>query len=225
MSLYVIADLHLSFGTDKPMDIFGGWEDYAQKIKQNWTKRVEPGDTVVIPGDISWGMNLEEARPDFEFLDKLPGKKILLKGNHDYYFSTKNKIDKFFSENGFESLNFLSNNSYEYGKYSICGARGWVNDPGQAADSKILKREAGRLKLSLDSAKREPIVFLHYPPIFKGSETVEILNVLRQYKIKRVYYGHLHGRSCKYAVECVVDGIYYKLISSDYLKFNLLKIF
>ena len=225
MSLYVIADLHLSFGTDKPMDIFGGWEDYAQKIKQNWTKRVEPGDTVVIPGDISWGMNLEEARPDFEFLDKLPGKKILLKGNHDYYFSTKNKIDKFFSENGFESLNFLSNNSYEYGKYSICGTRGWVNEPGQAADSKILKREAGRLKLSLDSAKGEPIVFLHYPPIFRGSETVEILNVLRQYKIKRVYYGHLHGMSCKYAVEGVVDGIYYKLISSDYLKFNLLKIF
>ncbi len=225
MSLYVIADLHLSFGTDKPMDIFGGWEDYVQKIKKNWISKVDDCDTVVIPGDISWGMDLEEARPDFEFLDKLPGKKILLKGNHDYYFSTKNKIDKFFRENGFKSLNFLSNNSYEYGKYSICGTRGWVNEPGQAADSKILKREAGRLKLSLDSAKGEPIVFLHYPPIFRGSETVEILNVLRQYKIKRVYYGHLHGRSCKYAVEGVVDGIYYKLISSDYLKFNLLKIF
>ncbi len=225
MSLYVIADLHLSFGTDKPMDIFGGWEDYAQKIKKNWISKVDDCDTVVIPGDISWGMDLEEARPDFEFLDKLPGKKILLKGNHDYYFSTKNKIDKFFRENGFKSLNFLSNNSYEYGKYSICGTRGWVNEPGQAADSKILKREAGRLKLSLDSAKGEPIVFLHYPPIFRGSETVEILNVLRQYKIKRVYYGHLHGRSCKYAVEGVVDGIYYKLISSDHLKFNLLKIF
>ena len=225
MSLYVIADLHLSFGTDKPMDIFGGWEDYVQKIKKNWISKVDDCDTVVIPGDISWGMDLEEARPDFEFLDKLPGKKILLKGNHDYYFSTKNKIDKFFRENGFESLNFLSNSSYEYEKYSICGTRGWVNEPGQAADSKILKREAGRLKLSLDSAKGEPIVFLHYPPIFRGSETVEILNVLRQYKIKRVYYGHLHGRSCKYAVEGVVDGIYYKLISSDYLKFNLLKIF
>lgn len=225
MSLYVIADLHLSFGTDKPMDIFGGWEDYVQKIKKNWISKVDDCDTVVIPGDISWGMDLEEARPDFEFLDKLPGKKILLKGNHDYYFSTKNKIDKFFRENGFKSLNFLSNNSYEYGKYSICGTRGWINEPGQAADSKILKREAGRLKLSLDSAKGEPIVFLHYPPIFRGSETVEILNVLRQYKIKRVYYGHLHGRSCKYAVEGVVDGIYYKLISSDYLKFNLLKIF
>ena len=225
MSLYVIADLHLSFGTDKPMDIFGGWEDYAQKIKKNWMEKVDVCDTVVIPGDVSWGMDLEEARPDFEFLDKLPGKKILLKGNHDYYFSTKNKIDKFFSENGFKSLNFLSNNSYEYGKYSICGTRGWVNEPGQAADSKILKREAGRLKLSLDSAKKEPIVFLHYPPIFRGSETVEILNVLRQYKIKRVYYGHLHGRSCRYAVEGLVDGIYYKLISSDHLKFNLLKIF
>ena len=225
MSLYVIADLHLSFGTDKPMDIFGGWEDYAQQIQKNWISKVDVCDTVVIPGDISWGMDLEEARPDFEFLDKLPGKKILLKGNHDYYFSTKNKIDKFFSENSFKSLNFLSNNSYECGKYSICGTRGWVNEPGQAADSKILKREAGRLKLSLDSAKKEPIVFLHYPPIFRGGETVEILNVLREYKIKRVYYGHLHGRSCKYAAEGVVDGIYYKLISSDHLKFNLLKIF
>ena len=215
MSLYVIADLHLSFGTDKPMDIFGGWEDYAQKIEKNWMQKVKGGDTVVIPGDISWGMDLEEARPDFEFLEKLPGRKILLKGNHDYYFSTRNKIYKFFSENGFKSLNFLSNNSYEYEKYSICGTRGWVNEPGQAADEKILKREAGRLKLSLDSAKKEPIVFLHYPPIFRGSETVEILNVLRQYKIKRVYYGHLHGRSCKYAVEGVVDGIYYKLISCN----------
>ena len=225
MSLYVIADLHLSFGTDKPMDVFGGWEDYVGKIEKNWMEKVKGEDTVVIPGDISWGMDLEEARPDFEFLEKLPGRKIFLKGNHDYYFSTKNKIDKFFSENGFKSLNFLSNNSYEYEKYSICGTRGWVNEPGQAADEKILKREAGRLKLSLDSAQKEPIVFLHYPPIFRDSETVEILNVLRQYKIKRVYYGHLHGRSCKYAVEGVVDGVFYKLISGDHLKFNPLKIF
>ena len=225
MSLYVIADLHLSFGTDKPMDIFGGWKGYVEKIEKNWTKRVDSGDTVVIPGDISWGMDFEESRPDFEFLDKLPGKKILLKGNHDYYFSTKNKIDKFFRENGFNSLNFLFNNSYEYGEYSICGTRGWVNEPGQVADSKILKREAGRLKLSLDSAEKKPIVFLHYPPIFAGSETVDILHVLREYKVDRVYYGHLHGRSCKNAVEGEVDGIYYKLVSSDHLKFDLLKIF
>lgn len=225
MSLYVISDLHLSFGTNKPMDVFDGWEDYVQKIEYSWKATVEAGDTVVIPGDVSWGINLDQAEPDFEFINRLPGRKIFLKGNHDYYFSTKNKMDVFFADNKFENMHFLFNNSYEYEEYSICGTRGWVNEPGKTADKKVLEREAGRLKLSLDSAKKEPIVFLHYPPIFGPSRTVEILNVLNEYKIKRVYYGHLHGKSCKYAVEGNVDGIEYRLVSSDYLKFNLLKIF
>ena len=154
----------------------------------------------------------------------MPGRKIFLKGNHDYYFSTKNKMDVFFADNKFENMHFLFNNSYEYEEYSICGTRGWVNEPGKTADKKVLEREAGRLKLSLDSAKKEPIVFLHYPPIFGPSRTVEILNVLNEYKIKRVYYGHLHGKSCDYAVKGVVDGIKYEFISSDYLNFKLLKV-
>ena len=225
MSLYVISDLHLSFGTNKSMDVFDGWEDYVKKIEYNWKSTVQVDDTVVIPGDVSWGINLDQSKSDFEFINRLPGRKIFLKGNHDYYFSTKNKMDVFFKDNRFEDMHFLFNNSYEYEEYSICGTRGWVNEPGKFADKKVLEREAGRLKLSLDSAKKEPIVFLHYPPIFGPSRTVEILNVLNEYKIKRVYYGHLHGKSCRYAVEGNVDGIEYKLVSSDYLKFDLLKIF
>ncbi|MDE5600797.1 MAG: metallophosphoesterase [Oscillospiraceae bacterium] len=224
MSLYAIADLHLSLGTNKPMDVFNGWDNYVQKIEENWKAVVESNDTVVIAGDISWGINLEQSKKDFEFIDKLPGKKILLKGNHDYYFATKNKIDMFFKENDFKTLNFLFNNCYEYEDYSICGTRGWVNEPGKTADKKILEREAGRLKLSLDFAKKTPIVFLHYPPIFGDSRTQEILDVLHKYEIKQVYYGHLHGRSCKYAVQGEVDGIFYKLISSDYLNFKLFKV-
>ncbi len=225
MSLYVISDLHLSLGTDKPMDVFEGWDNYLVKIENSWKSTVKIDDTVVIPGDISWGINLEQSKPDFEFINSLPGKKIFLKGNHDYYFSTKNKMDVFFKDNGFENMYFLFNNSYEYEEYSICGTRGWVNEPGKIADKKVLEREAGRLKLSLDSAKKEPIVFLHYPPIFGSSRTIEILDVLYEYKIKNVYYGHLHGKSCRYAVEGNVEGIEYKLVSSDYLNFNLLKIF
>ena len=225
MSLYVISDLHLTLGTDKPMDVFEGWDNYLVKIENSWKSTVKIDDTVVIPGDISWGINLEQSKPDFEFINSLPGKKIFLKGNHDYYFSTKNKMNVFFKDNGFENMHFLFNNSYEYEEYSICGTRGWVNEPGKTADKKVLEREAGRLKLSLDSAKKEPIVFLHYPPIFGSSRTIEILDVLYEYKIKNVYYGHLHGKSCRYAVEGNVEGIEYKLVSSDYLKFNLLKIF
>ena len=225
MSLYVISDLHLSLGTDKPMDVFDGWDNYLAKIENSWKSTVKVDDTVVIPGDISWGINLEQSKPDFEFINSLPGRKIFLKGNHDYYFSTKNKMDVFFKDNGFENMHFLFNNSYEYEEYSICGTRGWVNEPGKIADKKVLEREAGRLKLSLDSAKKEPIVFLHYPPIFGSSRTTQILNVLYEYKIKNVYYGHLHGKFCRYAVEGNVEGIEYKLVSSDYLNFNLLKIF
>lgn len=224
MSLYAIADLHLSLGTNKPMDVFNGWDNYVQRLEENWKAVVGSNDTVVIAGDISWGINLEQSKKDFEFIDKLPGKKIFLKGNHDYYFATKNKIDMFFKENDFKTLKFLFNNCYEYGDYSICGTRGWVNEPGKTADKKILEREAGRLKLSLDFAKKTPIVFLHYPPIFGDSRTQEILDVLHKYEIKQVYYGHLHGRSCKYAVQGEVDGIFYKLISSDYLNFKLFKV-
>ena len=224
MSLFAIADLHLSFGVQKPMDVFEGWEGYVEKIKTNWIKTVKKDDIVVVAGDVSWGMNLDEAFLDFKFLEDLPGRKIFLKGNHDYYFSTKKKIEDFFLENGFNSLNFLFNNSFEYEDFSICGTRGWVNIEENFDDCKILKREAGRLKLSLSSAKKKPIVFLHYPPIFCKNKSEEILNILKDYSVKKVYYGHLHGKSCQYAIEGEVNGISYKLISSDYLGFNLLKI-
>lgn len=226
MSLYVIADLHLSFGVDKPMDIFRGWEGYVEKIEASWKNNVKESDTVVLAGDISWGMDLKEAFYDFEFLDKLPGRKILLKGNHDYYFTTKGKMDKFFCENGFNSLNFLFNNSYVYEDFSICGTRGWVNIKGEEEQNceKILKREANRLQLSLDSAEKTPIVFLHYPPIFCSGRSEEILKVLHRNRIKNVYYGHLHGRSCENAIKGEIDGINYNFVSSDYLNFELFKV-
>lgn len=224
MSLFAIADLHLSFGVEKPMDVFSGWDGYVEKLKNNWERVVKKDDFVVVAGDISWGMNLKESFLDFKFLNDLPGKKILLKGNHDYYFSTKGKMDRFFVENGFKNLNFLFNNSYEYENISICGTRGWVNIKKEYADVKILKREAQRLELSLKSATKIPIVFIHYPPIFGNSKAEEILNVLHKNNVKKVYYGHLHGKFCKNAVVGNVNGIEYNFISSDYLKFNLLKI-
>lgn len=224
MSLYTIADLHLSFGVKKPMDIFSGWKNHVERLTENWMATVKPQDTVVIGGDISWGMNLEEARPDFAYLDSLPGKKILLKGNHDYYFATKRKIDLFFSECGFSSLQFLFNNSYEYEDFSICGTRGWINEPGEPADQKVLLREAGRLELSLQSATKSPIVFLHYPPLYFDNSSEEILNVLKKYQVYRVFYGHLHGKSCKYAVQGAVDDITYRLVSADSLQFCPLRV-
>ncbi len=226
MSLFAIADLHLSFGVNKPMDVFSGWVDYVSKIKQNWLKQVKETDTVVIAGDVSWAMELNEALLDFKFIDSLPGKKILLKGNHDYYFSTKRKIDLFFLENELKSLNFLFNNSYVYENFSICGTRGWVKmSDDETFDEKILKREAGRLELSLKSAQKTPIVFLHYPPIFNKNKSSEILNILYKFNVEYVFYGHLHGNACRFAIEGNVDKINYKLISSDYLNFNLFKIF
>lgn len=150
MSLFAIADLHLSLGTDKPMDIFGGWSDYVTKLETNWQNKVRPEDTVVIPGDISWGMNFEQSKKDFEFINKLNGRKIISKGNHDYWWNTKNKMDKFFAENGFDTINILHNNHYSYESCGICGTRGWISDNGEPADQKVLAREAGRLALSIE---------------------------------------------------------------------------
>lgn len=226
MSLFAIADLHLSFGVNKPMDIFLGWNDYVERIKENWLNQIRDADTVVVAGDISWGMDLDEAKPDFEFINSLPGRKIFLKGNHDYYFGTKKKIDTFFLKNGFKNLNFLHNNSFDCDNFSICGTRGWVNiEENSEFNEKILKREAGRLRLSIESAKKSPLVFLHYPPVFYRNRSEEILQVLKEFKIKNVYYGHLHGKACRFAVVGNFEGINYHLISSDYLKFNFLKIF
>lgn len=224
MSLFAIADLHLSLGVDKPMDVFPGWAGYVEKLEKNWRENVRPEDTVVVAGDISWGLGISEAKEDFAFLDRLPGTKILLKGNHDLWFSTKTKVEKFFAENGFSTLKILFNNAYEYGDRAICGTRGWMNDP---IEKKVLLRECGRLRMSLEEGKKfgkEPLVFLHYPPVFGGGECYEILDVLLEYGIKQVYYGHIHGYSSGYAINGIRNGIDFRLISCDFVQFNPVKI-
>ncbi len=222
MRLYGIADLHLSFGADKPMDIFRGWENHAERLKENWESVVAAEDMVMIPGDISWALSLQQARSDFEFIHKLPGTKIISRGNHDYWFSTKTKVENALKEWGFDSIKILFNNCYEFGDYCLCGTRGWVNETGESDDKKVLDREAGRLRLSLQEGVKtgkEIIVFLHYPPIYGSSECYEILDVLHEFGIKTCYYGHLHGASRRYAIGGERDGIYYELISSDHLGF------
>ncbi len=223
MSLYVIGDLHLSLSVNKSMDVFSGWENYVDRILSGWNNTVKRDDTVVLAGDSSWGMNLNEAKADFEFINNLPGRKIILKGNHDYWWTTVNKMERFFFVNGFSTLNILHNNHYAYCDYAVCGTRGWINENGETADKKVLLREAGRLDASIVSAKKaglEPIVFLHYPPVFSSDCNYDILEVLDRHEIKRCYYGHIHGKSCYNAVNGMRDRIDYKLISSDYLQFT-----
>lgn len=219
MSIFAIADTHLSFGTDKPMDSFPGWNDYAHRIEKNWNNVVSQNDTVVLAGDISWAMNFEELKADFEFINRLNGEKIILKGNHDYWWNTAAKMNKFIEEQGFDTIKILNNNSYEIEGFSICGSRGWMFGIDDEHTEKVLKREVGRIRMSLDCAKGEPIVFLHYPPVTTDSICREILDVLKEYGIKRCYYGHLHGMAAKYAVDDVIDGISFKLISCDKLGF------
>lgn len=227
MSLYTIGDPHLSFGCDKPMDIFKGWEDYVTRLKENWQATVSPEDTVVIVGDISWAMTLEQAQKDFEFLHRLNGTKIILKGNHDYWFVTKTKVDNFLAENHFDSLKILFNNAYEYGNYAICGTRGWINEQGEKVDKKVLLREVGRLKTSLECGKqmgKEPIAFLHYPPVYGTTECPEMLSVLKEYNVKKCYYGHIHGSGFYYAIDGVYKQINYRLVSCDYTQFRPVKV-
>lgn len=220
MSLYVIGDTHLSFGTDKPMDIFGGWNDYTERLKNNWQRLVNENDTVVINGDISWAMSLDEAFGDFEFLNSLNGTKIILKGNHDFWWSTKTKIEKFFKENGFDTLKILHNNAYRVGEFSVAGSRGWFFD--DEADSKVMARECARIERSILAAKElggETVVFLHYPPVSQTKDCEQIIEVLARHKIKRCYYGHLHGAAAKYAFCGEKYGIDFRLCSADYLEF------
>ena len=221
MSIYVLADLHLSFGVEKPMDIFPGWKDHYKRIKTNWERLVTDEDTVIIPGDISWGLTLEEALPDFQYIQDLPGQKIISKGNHDYWWQTNKKLQKFLDDNHFDTIRFLHNNSYEVGDYIICGTRGWIFENGQPQDEKVILREAGRLKASLDYIKsdKEKLVFLHYPTIFQDQRATHIIDTLKQYNVKRCFYGHLHGKTINYAFNGVSDGIKYKLISADALNF------
>lgn len=227
MSLFTIADLHLSFGTDKPMDIFTGWQDYVSKIEENWRSLVCDEDTVVIPGDISWSMDFAGLKKDFEFLQNLPGKKLLLKGNHDYWWSTMSKMNRMIEENGFDTLSIIHNNAVAAQGYAICGTRGWFYDGGPGEDKKVLLREVGRLTTSVQAAIKtglEPIVFLHFPPVYGSYVCEEILEVLTKNGIRRCYYGHLHGRAAQNAVEGEYRGVIFRLVSCDYLRFSPVRI-
>lgn len=227
MALFVIGDLHLSLAVNKPMDIFGGWDNHTERIRKNWEITVSEDDTVVIPGDISWAMNFEQARLDFQFIHNLKGKKIISKGNHDYWWSTLTKMNGFLAANGFDSISILHNNHYEYEGFGICGTRGWINDNSEPADAKVLAREAGRLEMSIQSALKdglEPIVFLHYPPLYGTEYNYDILEVMYKYNIKRCFYGHVHGRAHRYAINGERDDIDFRLISGDYIQFSPYKI-
>ena len=233
MSIYIIGDLHLSFGTDKPMDIFGdNWENHSEKIKENWIKKVNKDDTVILPGDFSWATYLEETYNDFEFLNSLPGKKILSKGNHDYWWTTVTQMNKYIKEKNFENINFLYNNSYLVEDKIIVGTRGWTTHNRNQENMKILKRELARLKLSLEDGikkygeDKEIYCFTHYPPFYKETveENIDFIKLMKKYNVKKCFYGHLHADSHKEAVEGLIDGIEFKLVSSDYLNFDLMKI-
>lgn len=234
MAIYTIGDLHLSFHENKPMSIFGeNWEGHEEKIKNDWTKKVQENDLVVIPGDFSWSTYLKDTVQDFDYLNKLPGKKLLLKGNHDYWWTTVTSMKNFLQENHFENIDFLYNNSYEYENYIICGTRGWSSTE-DGEDRKLLKREAIRLELSLQDGiknygkEKEILVFMHYPPINNSNliqnETNEFVRIMQKYNVKRCYYGHLHSNSIQEAVEGKHFGIDFKLVSADGVDFKLVKI-
>ena len=227
MALYAIGDLHLSLGASKPMDVFGGaWLDYMEKLK-NGVSVIGPEDTTVLLGDLSWALDLDQAREDFAWINEIPGKKIILKGNHDYWWSTAAKFYKFCEENHFSDMHILNNNHYEYNNWAICGTRGWFFEEERSGehDEKVFKRELIRLEASLQSAGEMPkIVFLHYPPRYKGYECTQILELFEKYQVRRCYYGHLHGASHGLAMEGLWDGVDFRLVSSDYRNFQPYKV-
>ena len=227
MALYAIGDLNLSLSADKPIDIFGGnWIGYLEKLKEGLSV-IRPEDTTVLLGDLSWALDLKDAVADFAFINEIPGRKIILKGNHDYWWNTATKFYKFCQENGFSEQLILNNNHYEYDGYAICGTRGWFfeEDHGSEHDEKVFKRELHRLEASLKSAGDLPkLVFLHYPPKYTGYECKEILQLLEQYEVRRCFYGHLHGPSHALAMEGIWDGVDFKLVAADKLDFQPYKV-
>ena len=223
MALYAIGDLHLCLGAPKPMDIFGGaWVGYMDKLKEGLSCITE-NDTTMLLGDLSWALGLDEAVADFEFINRIPGTKIILKGNHDYWWSTASKFYKFCQANGFSDMHILNNNNFEYGDISICGTRGWFFEEERSSDhdGKVFRRELQRLETSLISAgDKTKYVFLHYPPRYKGYECKEILELLKRYEVRRCFYGHLHGPSHGLAMEGLWDGIEFRLVAADKLNFT-----
>ena len=223
MALYAIGDTHLSLSCNKPMDVFGGsWENYVDKLLEGFSI-VEPDDTVVLCGDLSWGMSLEQAEADFAFLDRLPGRKLLMKGNHDYWWTTAAKMNRFFEEKGFRTFSLLHNNCYFYGDVALCGTRGWFFE--EHGDPKVFNRELIRLETSLKAAgEKEKLCFLHYPPQYQGYICQEIVDLLERYHVTACYYGHLHGGSHRLAMEGKFNSVEYHLVAADYLDFKPKKI-
>ncbi len=227
MALYAIGDLHLSLGTDKPMDVFGGaWEGYLDKLREGLSV-IGPDDTTVLLGDLSWALNLEAAEADFRFLNGIPGRKLLLKGNHDYWWVTAAKFRKFCQEHGFENLELLHNNCHFYGDTALCGSRGWFFEEDRAGthDEKVFRRELCRLEASLQAAgEAEKLCFLHYPPLYRGYRCGEVLELLHRYGVRSCFYGHLHGPSHRLAVEGPAEGITFRLVAADYVNFRPVRI-
>ena len=234
MSLYVISDLHLSTNenTGKSMEVFGPrWQNYIERIERNWRAVITDDDVVVIPGDISWAMSMEEALPDLKFIDSLPGRKIIGKGNHDFWWSTVSKMRRFFEENSITTIDILYNNALDTEDFIICGSRGWFNDESRQNTvgntepdyEKIVNREAMRLKMSLEEGlkikgDKEMLVFLHFPPVYADFICREIIDVLHQYGIKNCFYGHVHGN---YFMPRTLEfeGIDFIMTASDFLSF------
>ena len=235
MSLYVIADLHLSTldSTNKSMEVFGRrWDGYMTRIKNNWERLVTDEDTVIIPGDISWALSLDEAVSDLKFIDSLPGKKILGKGNHDFWWCTMKKHEQLFEKHGITTIDFLFNNAHETDEYIIAGTRGWYHDedaknaPDNTDFEKLVKREAQRLKTSLEAARlikeRSPekklAVFMHFPPFWNGKASEGLIEVLLEYEVKELYFGHIHGAVVE-SPNFEYSGINMHMISADHLEF------
>ena len=227
MALWVIGDLHLSLGAEKPMDVFGGaWDGYVEKLTEG-LKVISPEDTTVLLGDLSWGMSMADAAPDFHFIDEhIPGRKLIVKGNHDYWWTTAEKLRKFCESEGIENLQVLNNNCFFYEDIALCGTRGWFYDLDGEHNEKIFRRELIRLETSLKAAgdAAEKICFLHYPPLCRTYRCGEILQLLALYGVRNCYYGHLHGPGIRLAVEGERDGITYTLTSADHLGFRPLQI-
>ncbi|SFU83322.1 hypothetical protein SAMN04487886_12033 [Clostridium sp. DSM 8431] len=227
MALYAISDLHLAFNNDKPMDIFGEkWFKHDEKIKNNWLSKIDEKDTILIAGDISWAMKESESMADLEWIENLPGKKIISKGNHDYWWNSITKLNS-----KFENTKFLQNNYYVYGDYAICGSRGWIcpgTDRFTEKDEKIYLRELIRLRLSLDAAKNAGfnkfIVMIHYPPTNEKFEESDFVKIFKEYNVEKVIYGHLHGPALHRVLNGERDGVEYVMTSADYIDFNPVKI-
>ncbi len=226
MAVYTISDLHLPLGIDKPMDIFGSaWANYVERLRENWLSVVKPEDTVVLGGDFSWATYLEESKKDFQFLNELTGRKILLKGNHDYWWTTHNKLKGFIKEHNFQNIEFLHNNFFIADGIAIAGTRGWLCPQGEMNEenSRLYARELLRLEASIRLAKASECekiaVFLHYPPLLKDFKDNPVCELLEKEGIQNCYYGHLHKNGSQNAFCGNLNGVNYRLCSADFLGF------